>query len=73
MSRPWVVEHSKGGGKRFAPGLVTPIGGMSSAIGKSVAVEELHSNQRPDLKAVVFLVITLGLAALELWGLVRLF
>jgi hypothetical protein len=36
-------------------------------------MEELHPNPRPDLKAVVFLVITLGLAALELWGLVRLF
>ncbi len=35
---------------------------------------ELHSNPRPDLlKAVLFLVITLGLAALELWGLLRLF
>ena len=34
---------------------------------------ELHSSSRPDLKAVLFLVITLGLAALELWGLIRLF
>lgn len=33
---------------------------------------ELHSNQRPDLKAVLFLVLTLGLAALEVWGLFRL-
>jgi hypothetical protein len=49
------------------------MGGMSFATHKSVAMEELHSNTRPDLKAVVFLVITLGLAALELWGLVRLF
>jgi len=38
-----------------------------------VAVEELHSSPRPDLKAVLFLVVTLGLAALELWGLVKLF
>lgn len=34
---------------------------------------DLHSKARPDLKAVLFLVITLGLAALELWGLIRLF
>ncbi len=34
---------------------------------------ESHSNPRPDLKAVLFLVVTLGLAALELWGLFRLF
>ena len=34
---------------------------------------ELQSNQRPDLKAVLFLVFTLGLAALEVWGLLRLF
>ena len=34
---------------------------------------EVHPNPRPDLKAVLFLVITLGLAALELWGLIRLF
>jgi hypothetical protein len=34
---------------------------------------DLRSNPRPDLKAVLFLVITLGLAALELWGLIRLF
>jgi hypothetical protein len=34
---------------------------------------ELHSNSGRDLKAVLFLVITLGLAALELWGLIRLF
>ncbi len=36
-------------------------------------MEELHSNPRPDPKAVLFLVVTLGLAALELWGLVKLF
>jgi hypothetical protein len=46
---------------------------MSSATDKSVAMEELHSNPRPDPKAVLFLVVTLGLAALELWGLVKLF
>jgi len=34
---------------------------------------ELQSSPRPDLKAVLFLAITLGLAALELWGLIRLF
>ncbi len=34
---------------------------------------ELQSNPRLDVKAVVFLVFTLGLAALELWGLFRLF
>jgi len=32
-----------------------------------------HPSPRPDLKAVLFLVITLGLAALEVWGLIRLF
>ncbi len=36
-------------------------------------MESLHSNPRPDLKAVLVLVVTLGLAALELWGLLRLF
>jgi hypothetical protein len=36
-------------------------------------MEELHSNPRPDAKAVIFLVVTLGIAALELWGLIRLF
>ncbi len=46
---------------------------MSSAPRKTVSLGELHSNPRPDLKAVLFLVITLGLAALELWGLIRLF
>ncbi len=34
---------------------------------------ELRSDPRLDVKAVVFLVVTLGLAALELWGFVRLF
>jgi hypothetical protein len=46
---------------------------MSSAPRKAVAMGELHSNPRPDAKAVLFLVITLGIAALELWGLIRLF
>jgi hypothetical protein len=46
---------------------------MSSAKRQAVAMEELHPNPRPDLKAVLFLVVTLGLAALELWGLLRLF
>jgi hypothetical protein len=36
-------------------------------------MESLHTTPRPDLKAVLFLVVTLGLAALELWGLFRLF
>ena len=34
---------------------------------------EVQANQRRDLKAVLFLVLTLGLAALEVWGLLRLF
>ena len=46
---------------------------MSSAIRENVEMGELQSNQRPDLKAVLFLVLTLGLAALELWGLLKLF
>jgi len=46
---------------------------MSSAKRKAVALGELQSNPRPDFKAVLFLVVTLGLAALELWGLLRLF
>jgi hypothetical protein len=46
---------------------------MSSAPQKNVSLGELHSNRRPDLRAILFLVITLGLAALELWGLIRLF
>ncbi len=36
-------------------------------------MEEVHSNSRPDAKAVLFLLVTLGLAALEVWGLIRLF
>jgi hypothetical protein len=38
-----------------------------------VTTGELHSSRRPDPKAVLFLVAVLGLAALELWGLIRLF
>jgi hypothetical protein len=34
---------------------------------------EVRDNSRPDFKAVLFLFITLGLAALEVWGLIRLF
>ena len=49
------------------------MGGMGSAIREAVGLGEVHPNPRPDLKAVLFLVITLGLAALELWGLIRLF
>ena len=33
---------------------------------------EVRENLRPDVKAVLFLLITLGLAALEVWGLIRL-
>lgn len=36
-------------------------------------MEEVHFNSRPDPKAVLFLLVTLGLAALEVWGLIRLF
>ncbi len=32
---------------------------------------EAPENFRPDFKAVLFLLITLGLAALEVWGLIR--
>ena len=46
---------------------------MSFANGESASMENLRPNTRPDVKAVVFLVVTLGLAALELWGLIRLF
>ena len=49
------------------------MGGTGSATRKAVDMGDLHPNPRPDLKAVLFLVITLGLAALELWGLIRLF
>jgi hypothetical protein len=34
---------------------------------------EERDNSRPDFKAFAFLLITLGLAALEVWGLIRLF
>ena len=46
---------------------------MGFAIYKDVSMEELHPQPRLDVKAVLFLVVTLGLAALELWGFVRLF
>jgi hypothetical protein len=36
-------------------------------------MEPLMESRRPDLKAVLFLVLTLGLVALELWGFVKLF
>ena len=49
------------------------MGGMGCAARSAVEMGDLHSNPRPDLKAVLFLVITLGLAALEVWGLIRLF
>jgi hypothetical protein len=35
-------------------------------------LEELHPHPRLDIKAVLFLIVTLGLAALELWGFLRL-
>ena len=34
---------------------------------------EVRDSSKPDFKAVLFLFITLGLAALEVWGLIRLF
>ena len=33
---------------------------------------EGRGNSKPDFRAVLFLLITLGLAALEVWGLIRL-
>ena len=33
--------------------------------------DERGDNRRPDLKALLFLLITLGLAALEVWGLIH--
>ena len=36
-------------------------------------MEDLELNPRPDAKALLFLVVTLGIAALEVWGLIRLF
>ena len=36
-------------------------------------MDELHTDTGRDRKAMLFLVVTLGLAALELWGLIRLF
>ena len=46
---------------------------MSSARTETAAMAEMSSNSRPDAKALLFLVITLGIAALEVWGLIRLF
>jgi hypothetical protein len=46
---------------------------MSSAIWKAVDMEDLEFDPRPDAKALLFLVVTLGIAALEVWGLIRLF
>ena len=46
---------------------------MGSALSTDVSSERIENSPRLDLKAVVFLVVTLGLAALELWGFVRLF
>jgi len=40
---------------------------------RPMSTGELQSEPRLDVKAVLFLVVTLGLAALELWGFVRLF
>jgi hypothetical protein len=34
---------------------------------------EVHPDDRPDPKAILFLVLAVGLAALELWGLIRFF
>jgi hypothetical protein len=34
---------------------------------------EVHPDDRPDTKAILFLIIAVGLAALEVWGLVRFF
>ncbi len=36
-------------------------------------MSEIQSDSRRDRKAMLFLLVTLGLAALELWGLIRLF
>jgi hypothetical protein len=36
-------------------------------------MEDLRPAPKPDFKAVLFLAVTLCLAALELWGLIRLF
>ena len=57
----------------FPSPLVTFVGGTGSAFETRLKMEELHPQPRLDVKAVLFLVVTLGLAALELWGFVRLF
>ena len=46
---------------------------MPSANPPGNSMEPLTESRRPDLKAVLFLVLTLGLVALELWGFVKLF
>ena len=46
---------------------------MSSANTKLVRMSETQSDSRRDAKALLFLAVTLGLAALEVWGLIRLF
>jgi hypothetical protein len=46
---------------------------MSSANLKPVAMSEMQTDSRRDAKALLFLVLTLGLAALEVWGLIKLF
>ena len=38
-----------------------------------VPMSEIESDSGRDAKALLFLVLTLGLAALEVWGLIRLF
>jgi hypothetical protein len=34
---------------------------------------EVRSEDRPDTKAILFLILAVGLAALEVWGLIRFF
>jgi hypothetical protein len=59
----------------LAVSFVTLVNGMTSAHTTPAAMPEMRSDSdsRRDAKAVLFLLITLGLAALELWGLIRLF
>ena len=45
---------------------------MSSAQARIAAMSDTQSDSRRDAKALLFLAITLGLAALEVWGLIRL-
>ena len=46
---------------------------MSSANTAVAPMSEMQSDSRRDTKALLFLAITLGLAALEVWGLIKLF